>query len=740
MRESSCRALEVFERAAVANGILYADLIRDLPVPPEVLRNRSEWIDWDVFIEINERFERATSEEAVKRAAAAVQSLDVAKPLARVAGLAVDVRHVYRFAVTWLLPMVHRNIQVQLTRSSARELRVEIAIPLHRRGSCAWFRLVWGGLEALPTLLGLPPARVAAELTPHLGIFHVSLPTQRRKAIASLRAFFGGRALQELDRQAAELRVMDRERMHVDQALRERERLLSNLLANLSGVVYRCRAHDFRFEFASGSCLELTGYAAEELLARELALPMLVHPEDVESLRDKLRTSLEQRRPCSSEYRLYTQAGQTHWVMDVSQGLYDAQGRATGIEGFMTDVTAQKRMEQQLNHALRVEGIGRLAGGIAHDFNNLLSVMLGAVELSDMVLAKDSPAREYTEQVRMAAERAAALTGQLLAFARKQKIEPRFVDLNALVLGMDQLMRRTLGEDVELACVLAPDLWSVEIDPGQFEQVLLNLSINARDAMPEGGTLTIETAQIVLEQSSASLPGLEPGPYVVLSVRDTGTGMTSDVQRRAFEPFFTTKGQGKGTGLGLASSHGIVRQARGHIFLFSELGQGTEIRIYLPRAFGAPVVVESTLAVVPEGGRETLLIVEDHDLLRDMVVRTMEAQGYFVLRASSGIEALELAAQFEDRLDLLITDVVMPQMSGLVLAARLLETRPSLSVLYVSGYSEQNAVREHGDSSLAAFLAKPFTPSALAQAVREVLDRAKLSADPSRERSLRLPH
>jgi CheY-like chemotaxis protein len=280
--------------------------------------------------------------------------------------------------------------------------------------------------------------------------------------------------------------------------------------------------------------------------------------------------------------------------------------------------------------------------------------------------------------------------------------------------------------------VLAGDAWRVEIDPGQFEQVLLNLAVNARDAMPDGGRLTIETANLVVEEPVATLPGLEPGCYAMVSVTDTGAGMSATVRDRAFEPFFTTKAVGEGTGLGLASSQGIVLQARGHIFLVSEPGRGTSVRVYLPRALGPSQAPESDESVeVPTGRRETLLVVEDHGMLRELVVRALVGHGYVVLAAASGSEALEQARRHPGRIDLLLTDVVMPQMGGLELAARLLGERPGTPVLYTSGYSEKNVMREHAANSAAGFLAKPFTPASLARCVRKVLDGAPLSMSAS---------
>jgi len=549
-----------------------------------------------------------------------------------------------------------------------------------------------------------------------------------------LRAVFRGRALRELERQVDEIYSLGRERARVDEALRQRERMLSNLIANLSGVVYRCRADDWTFEFASDRSLELTGYRPADLVAQRLSTYSLVHPDDAEALREKREAALGAHQPASNEYRMYTRSGELRWVLDVAQGIYDADGHVVGIEGFITDVTARRRLEEALSHAMRVEGIGRLAGGIAHDFNNLLTIILASCDLARLRLPGDHQAREHVEQIDQAAQRAAVLTRQLLAFARKQVVQPRVVDPNALILGIDALLRRSLREDIEMHTVLAPDAWRVEIDPGQFEQVLLNLAVNARDAMPDGGLLTIETANLVVEEPVATLPGLEPGPYAMVSVTDTGGGMSAAVREHAFEPFFTTKAVGQGTGLGLASSQGIVLQARGHIFLVSELGRGTSVRVYLPRAVGPAHAPERDESVdVPRGRRETLLVVEDHDMLRELVVRALVGHGYVVLAAASGSDALEQARRHQGPIDLLLTDVVMPHIGGLELAAKLLGERRGMPVLYMSGYSEKNVMREHVADSAASFLAKPFTPAALARRVRRILDGASANDGDGRD-------
>lgn len=729
MREVSCRALEPVERAAAVHGLRYEDLASGLAVTVEQLRDPAGWVEWNAVAELMERFERATSPEACIQCGRDAVNQEIVGPLRRVAGRAISLRLLYRAGLQWQLPLLYRNIRVTVRWATAQQMEVEVVIPAHDRGSCAWLRLLQGGLEALPSMSGLPPAGMTALITDHHAIYRISLPKQPWRPLSSLQALFGNVGVAELERQVEELRVMARERDRVDDALRERERMFSNLIANLSGMVYRCRPGDWRFEFVSERCLELTGYDPHQIVAQGMSSLALVHPEDVERVRKNREASFAAHQPSSTEYRLRTCSGELRWVLDVARGVYDADGQATGLEGFVTDVTDRKRLEESLNHALRVEGVGRLAGGIAHDFNNLLCVILGAAELAEHVLPIDSPAREYNHQIIAAAERAAALTRQLLAFARKQVVEPRVVDLNALVHGMTPLLRRTLPANVELTSLLSSDLWNVEVDPGQLEQVLLNLVINGRDAMPEGGTLTLETANIVLEEPTAELPGLAPGPHVMLAVRDTGVGMNDEAQQRAFEPFFTTKEVGKGTGLGLASSHGIVRQAHGQIFLSSKPGQGASFSIYLPRSLAEATRATPRAPLAPAGHRETVLVVEDHDMLRAVVVRTLRAQGYTVLEAASAAEALELAAHTEGAVDLLVTDVIMPHLSGLILAERLAAARPNVPVLYMSGYSEQNVLQHHRTTARATLLPKPFAPSALANKVREVLDGARATSE-----------
>jgi two-component system, cell cycle sensor histidine kinase and response regulator CckA len=398
----------------------------------------------------------------------------------------------------------------------------------------------------------------------------------------------------------------------------------------------------------------------------------------------------------------------------------------TGMRGLIInarDLTERQQLETQLRVSQKMEGIGRLAGGIAHDFNNLLTAILGYAELMESQL-EDEGLKSELREIRLAGERAAALTRQLLAFSRKQVLQPRILDLNAVVSEMEKLLRRLIGEDVELTTRLDPALESVKADPGQLEQVLMNLAVNARDAMPEGGTLTIETANTVLDAGfTTAHPGARSGEYAILTVADTGIGMSDEVRSHAFEPFFTTKEHGKGTGLGLATAYGIVKQSDGYITVDSEPGRGTTFRIYFPHAAGAAAASgRGEPSALSPRGTETILLVEDESGVRRLSRTILEAQGYIVLEAASGDEALEVARSHAGEIHLVATDVIMPGMSGRVLWDRLRVLLPDPRVLFMSGYTD-DAIARHGVLEPGiAFLQKPFTPFSLAQKVREVLD------------------
>jgi signal transduction histidine kinase/ActR/RegA family two-component response regulator len=389
------------------------------------------------------------------------------------------------------------------------------------------------------------------------------------------------------------------------------------------------------------------------------------------------------------------------------------------------DVTREQEIQQRLRQQDRLAVIGRLAGGVAHDFNNILTAIQGYAGFVLDRLTPEDPNYADLREVRKGADRAASLTGQLLAFSRKQVLRPRVLDLNAAIVNVEEMLRRLIGEDIQLNRVSSPDLGHVMADPGRIEQVIVNLAVNARDAMPRGGHLTLETRNVVLDEAYGHVhPGIVPGAYVVLSVSDTGAGMTEEVKSHLFEPFFTTKEVGKGTGLGLSTVHGIVTQSGGHIEVYSELGLGTTFKIYLPqvRSEAGPTVPTRSHDAVPRG-TETVLVVEDEGAVRRLTCRTLEEQGYTVLAAEHPDEALHLDAQHPGAIHLLVTDVVMPGMVGSDLAKRLVASRPEIKVLYTSGYTD-DAIVHHGvlDPEV-AFLGKPFTPTSLAGKVREVLDR-----------------
>jgi two-component system cell cycle sensor histidine kinase/response regulator CckA len=400
------------------------------------------------------------------------------------------------------------------------------------------------------------------------------------------------------------------------------------------------------------------------------------------------------------------------------------RGRKAGLE-LATDLTAKKRLEAQLLQSQRMESVGRLAGGIAHDFNNLLGVITGYGELLSRRLADQPGLRKYVADIVKAAERAADLTRQLLAFSRKQVLQPRILDLNTTVAEMEKMLRRLIGEDIHLVTVFADRLGRVKADPGQLEQVIMNLAVNASDAMPQGGRLTIETANASLDDSDArSRPGTKPGPHVVLAVSDTGHGMGQEVLSHLFEPFFTTKEAGKGTGLGLATVHGIVTQSGGHISVHSEAGHGTVFKVYLPSVETAADALPAVSATA-EGpkGAETVLLVEDETSLRSLVRECLETSGYTVLEARHAEHALAIAGSHPAAIDLLITDVVMPVMSGRELARRVAVSRPGMKVLYMSGYTDDAVVLHGVLAADVAFLQKPFTTEALARKLRAVLDQ-----------------
>ena len=414
---------------------------------------------------------------------------------------------------------------------------------------------------------------------------------------------------------------------------------------------------------------------------------------------------------------LYTQDSTMSRVLD-------ADGEVASYVAVARDVTAALVLEAQFLQAQKMEAVGRLAGGVAHDFNNVLSVVLSYADMLIGDLKPDDPVRIDVEEIRRAGLRAAALTRQLLAFSRRQVLELKVLDLSDLLVGMEKMIARLLGADVAVTMLASHGLWKVKADRGQVEQIIMNLAVNARDAMPRGGKLTIETANVALDEDYASThQDVLAGPYVQIAMSDTGTGMDQETLARIFEPFFTTKEAGKGTGLGLATVFGIVRQSGGHIWVYSEPGRGTPFKVYLPRFGGLAARPSLPLAdLTSQRGSETILLVEDEDQVRVLTRTILRRHGYVVLEAPNGGEALLICEQHGAKIDLLLTDVVLPRMSGRQLAERLATIRPEMSVLYMSGYTD-DAILLHGilDSGV-AFLQKPLTPTSLTRKVREVLD------------------
>jgi nitrogen-specific signal transduction histidine kinase len=394
------------------------------------------------------------------------------------------------------------------------------------------------------------------------------------------------------------------------------------------------------------------------------------------------------------------------------------------IAGVVSDVTKSKELEKQYRQAQKMEAVGRLAGGVAHDFNNLLTAIFGYADLLAEDLASDHPGRSDLEEIRTAATRASALTRQLLAFSRQQVLQPVVLSLNDVVADIQKMLQRLLGEDVELHASLAPDLGNVRADAGQIEQVIMNLAVNARDAMPTGGKLTIETANVDLEEEyTKSHSPVLPGRFVMLAVSDSGTGMDEATKAKVFEPFFTTKEAGKGTGLGLATVYGIVKQSGGFIWLYSEPGKGAAFKIYLPRVDApADLPPKAPELVATVAGTETILLAEDDDLLRPLAQELLTKLGYRVLVARDSAEALALARGHKGQIHLLVSDVVMPGGGGFELGKRLVAERPQLRVLFMSGYTDEAVVRHGLLERGLNYLQKPFTPAVLVRRVRDVLD------------------
>jgi two-component system cell cycle sensor histidine kinase/response regulator CckA len=535
-------------------------------------------------------------------------------------------------------------------------------------------------------------------------------------------------AASEIDRQEREGLLVAKERTVAEEAVRAARDHLSALVqaSPLPTVALRPDGEVLSWNRAAETVF---GWTAGEAIGR----PLPCVPEEKQAEFATLRDRVLSGYPFTGfETKRQRRDGTLLDVSISTAALHDAEGRAVGLVAIYVDITGRKRAEEelrlsqeQLRQAQKMEAVGRLAGGIAHDFNNLLTAILSYSEMVLGDLAPADPIREDVEQIRQAGGRAAELTNQLLAFSRRQLLQPRTINLNTVVVGVDRMLRRLIGEDIELRTLLAPSLGHTRADAGQLEQVLLNLAVNARDAMPGGGTLTLTTTNAEVGEAVAARWGhLEPGPYVTLSVHDTGSGMSAEVRDQIFEPFFTTKGPGRGTGLGLSTAYGIVKQSGGHIYVSSEPGSGSTFTIYLPATEVSGEVGAITAPAAPvRGSAETVLLVEDEDLVRHLTREILARNGYQVIEAADGVAALRICEEYPGPIHLMVTDVVMPRLSGRELVEQIQPCRPDMRVLYLSGYSEEAIERQGQLTEGIDLLPKPFTPGVLTAKIREILDR-----------------
>jgi PAS domain S-box-containing protein len=505
----------------------------------------------------------------------------------------------------------------------------------------------------------------------------------------------------------------------------ERDNLLRQLQLQIERLplAYLLFDAELRLTDWNPAAEKIFGYGKDEMLGMAPPFEKILSASAWEQAQPNLRRLREGDMTVHAVNENLTKDGRTITCEWINTPLLAEDGSFSGLMCLALDVTERKHLEDQYRQAQKMEAVGKLAGGVAHDFNNMLTIILGYTQMIRETLRESDPLRELVEQVEQAGKRGAGLTRQLLAFSRKQVLAPVLLDMKALLTNMESMLSRLIGEDVELSIRTAEDLWQVRADAGQVEQVIMNLAVNARDAMPQGGKLTVECDNIELdEQYAAHEPGAQPGKHVRLAVTDTGCGMDEATMARIFEPFFSTKGE-MGTGLGLATVYGIVRQSGGHITAYSEPGVGTTFKIYLPRdGEDSQIAPSADTSKGGLGGSETMLLVEDEEGVRSLARLALQRRGYKVLEAPSGAEALKISERYDGDIQLLATDVVMPQMSGRELADRLLSLRPGIRVLYMSGYTDDAIVRHGLLDARVPFLHKPFTLDALARKVREVLD------------------
>jgi two-component system cell cycle sensor histidine kinase/response regulator CckA len=574
------------------------------------------------------------------------------------------------------------------------------------------------------SIYGSPLAPITPILTPG-GHLLPSIFTQELEALALLwmlagTAYLASRLLNQL----LDASIADMDDMRaVQQTLRQSEERFSKIFQASPVAISITTFDDGRFVDANESFLNLLGYQRSEIIGRTSTdLQLWAHSEEREQIVQALR---ERGSVNGVEVTFKTKSREPRTVLH-SVEVIVLNGESCVLT-LSHDITARKNLELQLLQIQKMETIGQLAGGVAHDFNNLLTAITGYADLAIEELPSDHPVRGDLKELRKATGRATDLTRQLLTFARKQKIEPRVLNLNELVVDMDRLIRRLIGEGIELITLMAPDLKNVRADPGQIEQVLANLVVNAHDAMPTGGQLAIETANVFLDSAYArNHVSVVVGQYVLLAVSDTGVGMDTSIQEHLFEPFFTTKEPGRGTGLGLSTCYGIVKQHGGYIWPYSEVGRGTTFQIYLPCVSEAtdPPRAPDDLKAWPQGS-ETILLVEDEAAVRELAARVLREQGYTVLEAGDGAQALRVAASHgEQNIHLLLTDIVLPLLGGRALAEQLSARYSRIKVLFTSGYTDDAIIHQGRVDASINFLHKPFSPASLVRKVRVTLDQS----------------
>lgn len=734
LREVSTHGIRLVLSALERLGVPIRSILAEVPASEAELRASGGRVDWDVWVALIESVERHTRAHGGFDALS--KSVEVSRnhPFQAVARLVSSPLALYQLNSRWGVPNQYRHMRSRCEPLPGGRVRVELSIPTSYRGSIIVFRSSLGILKNLPTLIGLPPSEVVSfEATPHGLSAVLALPRSRtllsrsRRIRERMRGL--GSVLTQLDEQELELDaksvILERQleqQKNIEQALRASEERWRALAENAPAIIL-ILSESGRLLSASRP---FRGVLPAELVGR--AFLELIEPSERELVAGAIESVHEEL--ATRDVRFHSKEGDRDTWYACRLGPIGAAGARAGVCAFLVDITERlraerelKEREEELQRSRRLESLGRLAGGVAHDFNNLLTVIRGSAGLLLGGARLDDEQLEEVQQIDRAAERAATLTRQLLAFSRQQVIAPEPLRLEEVVAQARPMLERLMGEDILLDVHAELDLPHVLLDRSQVDQILMNLAVNARDAMPRGGTLRIDIHQTRVDETSAVQHDLPRGRYVELSVEDSGLGMESEVKARIFEPFFSTKPRGAGTGLGLAIVRGIVAQSGGDVTVESELGRGTTFRLRFPVCAGPGAATSALAESVPleDGGRETILVVEDDAQVRAYVAKVLRMRGYRVLDCESGAEALAMAAA--ERPDLLLSDVVMPEIAGPELSRLIAENHPEIAVLFISGYAEHEIVHRGIVKRDVSLLTKPFNADALARAVRDCLDR-----------------